>query len=228
MATQEEPATFPGSSSLNAHEIRITSGGKINFWVDFALKFFAENAERPLALHTLPAPPKEPTKAREVKKISPSTTAIPKLVSVVEIIKREYLKSPTAEGGLVGLFQYNELGCLEAVAGDVAEGADAPGGAGDRAKMLVAALEGTKNVRIQRTPYMKVTLCRKELPSLAPAATAQRPEKRKMSKSARGRLKKKMKKSTEATQANGEGAGEGQGETKGKGKGKGLEKEKDK
>ena len=28
------------SSGLNAHEMRITSHGKMNAWVDFALKFF--------------------------------------------------------------------------------------------------------------------------------------------------------------------------------------------
>lgn len=46
-----------------------------------------------------------------------STTLIPRLVSVVEIIKREYVKKldpVLAEGGsLSGLHQYNEVGTLE-------------------------------------------------------------------------------------------------------------------
>lgn len=42
---------------------------------------------------------------------------IPRLISVAEIIKREYLKKldpSNSEGGaLPGLHQYNEIGCLE-------------------------------------------------------------------------------------------------------------------
>ena len=48
----------------------------------------------------------------------PSMSTIPRLVSVVEIIKREYLKTADAklaEAGLVsGLHQYNEITSLEA------------------------------------------------------------------------------------------------------------------
>lgn len=42
---------------------------------------------------------------------------IPRLISVAEIIKREYLKKldpSNSEGGILpGLHQYNEIGCLE-------------------------------------------------------------------------------------------------------------------
>jgi hypothetical protein len=40
-----------------------------------------------------------------------STDTIPKLISVAEIIKREYLKSCNTRS--TGLHQYNQVGCLE-------------------------------------------------------------------------------------------------------------------
>ena len=74
-------------------------------------------------------------------------STIPRLISVVEIIKREYLKSRPKARVRVGLWQYNEIGWLEV--GDGSGGADASGGQGtskeeDRAKMIVEALEGGK------------------------------------------------------------------------------------
>ena len=84
-----------------------------------------------MIFHTLPASKKQetPTDTTEPLEQEPSTSAkperermppsimtIPKLVSVAEIIKREYLKSlPTDEAEkntLTGLHQYNELGTL--------------------------------------------------------------------------------------------------------------------
>ena len=65
-------------------------------------------------------PPQPPAKAGADKRESatkkssgmhPSTAAIAKLISVTEIIKREYLKLPHTS--LVVLYQYNELGTLE-------------------------------------------------------------------------------------------------------------------
>ena len=45
-----------------------------------------------------------------------SLAIVPRLISVVEIIKREYLKQLDAihqeHGKLAGLYQYNEIGCL--------------------------------------------------------------------------------------------------------------------
>ncbi|KAI0259867.1 hypothetical protein BC834DRAFT_591853 [Gloeopeniophorella convolvens] len=213
---QTTTALTSAAQPFGYHEMRITQGGKIRAWVDFALKFFEENEDKALVLHTLPAakdkkpstdspmevepqdtpqPAQEPSAATEGKKkgISPSTVTIPRLISVVEIIKREYLRAMHARRApeLVGLYQYNEIGCLKE------EGAATVGGqegAEDRAKMLTDALSGN-NVEIKKSPYMKVTLCRKELPALASrGATVQGPLKRKLSKSARGRLKKRQQK----------------------------------
>ena len=90
--------------------------------------------DRALVLHTLPAPkgkgpagPEEPNaqddggKKEKEERLHPSLATIPRLVSVVEIIKREYLKTldpVLAQGGsLSGLHQYNELGTLEDIYG---------------------------------------------------------------------------------------------------------------
>lgn len=98
------------------------------------------NADRPLVLHTLPAsndaqkclaqlnaqdanaesntsPSAQTPGTVDDKRMPVSTATIPRLISVAEIIKREWLKSldtSLAESGnLVGLHQYNEIGDIE-------------------------------------------------------------------------------------------------------------------
>jgi hypothetical protein len=72
---------------------------------------------------------------------STSTTAIPRLITVVEIIKREYLAAMNEKRSphLVGLFQYNEMGSLEDQVDNKKEE-----GEGDRVKMITEALAGSK------------------------------------------------------------------------------------
>lgn len=107
-----------------------------------------ENPQRPLVLHTLPSvkepiPKKDPKAQLETasipepmlidgtldegpnkkkRKIAKPTATIPRLVSVVEIIKREYgvwASTRETDGGplddslRLGLHQYNELATLE-------------------------------------------------------------------------------------------------------------------
>lgn len=76
--------------------------------------------------------------------LSASTTAIPRLITVVEIIKREYLAAMNAKRSphIVGLFQYNEIGSLEdhQVENGTEEGEES---AGDRVKMITEALAGS-------------------------------------------------------------------------------------
>ncbi|KAH8994806.1 hypothetical protein EDB92DRAFT_226626 [Lactarius akahatsu] len=214
MAERRRPAAKTDVRPLpefETHEMRITQGGKIRAWVDYALKFFEENEEKALVLHTLPATNKggsvkigtgvdadddnETDIAMKDKKkgLSPSTITIPRLITVAEIIKREYLLAMDAKRlpDLVGLYQYNEMGCIEnCVENEVDEERDE--GAEDRMKMLAEALA---SIKIERTPYMKITLCRKELASMKNRdTTAQAPLKRKLSKSARGRLRKRQAK----------------------------------
>lgn len=100
-----------------------------------------ENPTRPLVLHTLPA---KPTASKESqaesegggkkRKISPATNDVPRLISVVEVIKREF------KGG--ALHQYNEIGCLEA-SESYRPVAGVPNEAGEeRQAALEKALEG--------------------------------------------------------------------------------------
>lgn len=187
------------------------------------LNFFEENEEKALVLHTLPAANKggsiksgktvvdagdsdeaqlqqENDIAMKDKKrgLSPSTLVIPRLITVAEIIKREYLLAMDTKRmpNLVGLYQYNEIGCIEnGVDNEADEEKDV--GAEDRMKMLAEALEG-KNIKIEKTPYMRITLCRKELAGMKSRdTTAQAPLKRKLSRSAKGRLRKRQGKEAE-------------------------------
>jgi hypothetical protein len=81
----------------------------------------------------------------EEKKRGPSvsTITIPRLISVVEIIKREYLAAMNTNRSpdLVGLYQYNEVGSLEERVENESEKEE---DAEDRRKMITEALIGTK------------------------------------------------------------------------------------
>ncbi|KAF9790273.1 hypothetical protein BJ322DRAFT_980114, partial [Thelephora terrestris] len=95
----------------STHPVRITTHGKIKTWVQFALDFLdfsQENEDRSLTLHTFP-PPGTPPDAKV------STATIPRLITVVEIIKREHLErlKERRSSSLVGVHQYNEVGALQ-------------------------------------------------------------------------------------------------------------------
>ena len=107
----------------DTHPVRITTNGKIKAWVQFALDFLdvrgifcqnsstqtsQENEERSLTFHTLP-PPGTPPSAKS------STATIPRLITVVEIVKREHLERLKARrsSSLAGVHQYNEVGALQ-------------------------------------------------------------------------------------------------------------------
>ncbi|KAI0270798.1 hypothetical protein BGY98DRAFT_1009702 [Russula aff. rugulosa BPL654] len=183
------------SSEFASHEIRITQGGKIRAWVEFALKFFEDNEERALVLHTLPenendqGDPQEADVIKKETRSGLSTITIPRLITVVEIIKREYLAAMNAKRSphVVGLFQYNEMGSLEDQVENEREEGEEEDSAGDRMKMIAEALQEAK-----------MTLCRKELAGMKDSgATTQAPLKRKMSRSAKGRMKKRLRKGSE-------------------------------
>ncbi|KAI8969853.1 hypothetical protein BD414DRAFT_470611 [Trametes punicea] len=204
------------------HEIRITHHGKIANWVTFALDYFKKYEERPLVLHTLPAtqgragqttddreigaqgqtsdsavPAGARTNRKRAEGLHPSMATIPRLVSVVEIIKREYLKTLDAalaeRGCLSGLHQYNEVGDL-VEAGYVERRGD-EGETGERMENLAHALQGRHHVQQKKVAFMRVTLCRKAVPELVKdGATYQPPSVRRLSRSARARIKKKLRK----------------------------------
>ncbi|KAJ6557944.1 hypothetical protein B0H19DRAFT_1149139, partial [Mycena capillaripes] len=111
---------------------------------------------------------------------SHTASTVPRLISVVEIIKREYLKKLELEpsGALLGLHQYNE---------GIPQDADSV-----LSKAIIAALEGKTHLKTKQTPFMNITLSRLELPELT-GATYQPPLERKLSKSAKARAKRREK-----------------------------------
>ncbi len=107
---------------------------------------------------------------------------VPRLVSVVEIIKREYIKTLELSHStrLLGLHQYNQVGSLEEL-GMAPVISDSIGEGEQRAENLIKALDGKKcvcsflwsthvsqssSIKHVQTPYMKITLSLVELPEL--------------------------------------------------------------
>ena len=88
-----------------------------------------ENAEEAKSEESRPAAASD---AEEVasRRVRQSTLVIPRLISVVEIIKREWLKTSPAPS--LGLYQYNEIGTLEERSTD---------SVGERSEMLLLALK---------------------------------------------------------------------------------------
>ncbi|GLB39401.1 hypothetical protein LshimejAT787_0605630 [Lyophyllum shimeji] len=170
------------------------------------MRIWKENEDRSIVFHTLPPAPKTPsiaedgegaparksTSATQPTRTSSKANAtlnVSRLLSVVEIVKREFIKSLQAKHSprLAGLHQYNEIGCLE----DLEMFAEEPREE-DRATEIARALSGVHHVRQKQTPYMKVTLSTCALPELVEkGATYQLPIIRKLSKSAKLRMKKR-------------------------------------
>lgn len=145
-AVTTDAQTIGREAAPLSDSIRITRQGKIRHWVKHGLNFFEvwlsmiflllpstvktftdaplypqNNPDKPLTLQTAAAD------------VAQST--IPRLISVVEILKREYLKAlDVSSGQLTGLHQYNEL-YWERRGEIPAEGEDRPGS-------LIRALEG--------------------------------------------------------------------------------------
>ncbi|KAH8117754.1 hypothetical protein DFH11DRAFT_1570478 [Phellopilus nigrolimitatus] len=201
--------------SQTSHFVRITSGGKMKLWVEFSLKFFRENPGKPLIFHTLPssssttsdsvlAPSETDHVDEEVddrlkkqNKTCPTTTNIPRLISVVEIIKREYFKTREPGPQSTGLYQYNTLGSLEERG---AQSGDDPTPLEDerRQKKIATVLEGRNFPKLERTPYMKITLCTTSIPAMeSNTNTIQVPPIKKISRSAKARQKRRLKKQPE-------------------------------
>lgn len=170
-----EPADAPSEESGVPDSIRITRHGKLRVWVKKALDFFEvrsiaretatyptlvqSHPDKPLVLYSAPA--------------DVSTSTIARLVSVVEIIKREYLKGRDVSGGdASGLHQCNEL---------LSEQQDRiPMEGEERRDALRDALEGhsqcvkpsccrvvdpnSRSVKQTFVPHMKITLSTTAIP----------------------------------------------------------------
>ncbi|OJA15714.1 hypothetical protein AZE42_09961 [Rhizopogon vesiculosus] len=149
--------------------IRITRQGKIRHWVKHGLDFFENNPDKPLTLQTVAAD------------VTQST--IPRLISVVEILKREYLKTlDVSSGQLTGLHQYNEL--------QWEQRGEIPTEGEDRAANIP---DEETSPKLSLAPSMKVTLCTKALAGMHEKkdVTYQIPQTRRLSKTAKARMKKR-------------------------------------
>ncbi|KIO21149.1 hypothetical protein M407DRAFT_10533 [Tulasnella calospora MUT 4182] len=183
---------LPGSSSVGSeqgpHLMRVTDHHKMRSLVRFALEFLVTNPARPLVLHTMPnsrgniiteSDQGEPRTRIAREKC---TTSVAKLISVVEIIKREFPKAlrshssdaTAGDGGgtslsseSFNLHQYNEIGCKEDLFPLAEEESNE-----DRAERIRMLLEGKNHPKVKRTPYMKITLSREPIPALADGGVA--------------------------------------------------------
>ncbi|KIJ66796.1 hypothetical protein HYDPIDRAFT_26218 [Hydnomerulius pinastri MD-312] len=136
-------ATASTSAGL-ADTIRITRQGKLRVWVKRALDFFKANPDKPLVLYSSPS--------------DVSTSTIPRLVSAVEIIKREYLKGlDISSGNLSGLHQYNQL--LFEQRGEIPTDDSE-----SRVNALLLALDGNSHPKQKLAPHMKITLSVQAIP----------------------------------------------------------------
>lgn len=78
--------------------------------------------------------------AAKKRKVAPSTSTVPRLVSVVEIIKREYLQAVIPGPCATGLHQYTQLGYLEE--NDLVDGPHEHTDENERMSEITTALEG--------------------------------------------------------------------------------------
>jgi hypothetical protein len=80
-------------------------------------RFWQKNENDPLELHTITNPSVDAKTPGDEgsSSLAPSVSVVPRLISVVEIIKREYIKTLELKHSarLQGLHQYNYFGCLE-------------------------------------------------------------------------------------------------------------------
>jgi len=198
--------------------VRVTNHNKIKNFVSFALGFFDKSEDTSIMFHTLPheffpfpggkerKKPTDDTTSVGPKNNQPQrsttrvvTETIPRLITVVEIIKREFLKNLALKHSprLAGLHQYTEVGCLEDLQNSLETSFTVADESFDdlfdkRAHEVVEALSGKNHVKRKRTPYMKITLSLNAIPTLAEqGASYQPPTIRKISKSAKSRAKKR-------------------------------------
>ncbi|KAK0245882.1 hypothetical protein EDD85DRAFT_783653 [Armillaria nabsnona] len=195
-----EPPNNTDQRDTSPQEIRITNHGKMQTWVAFALEHLQKDGSETIVLHTLPTLQNLQGSSKPAKgSLSTATTTIPRLISVVEIIKREYIKILESKHlpRLFGLHQYNEVGSLEDI-GLGEEDTTPEDKEEKRAASIITALEGKNYPKQIQTPFMRITLSHCELPELVvKGATYQPPLRRKLSKSAKARAKKRERKAQE-------------------------------
>ncbi|KAH7922500.1 hypothetical protein BV22DRAFT_990737, partial [Leucogyrophana mollusca] len=179
--------------------IRITKQGKMRNWVKHALNFFQVWGHLCCDIYRLHEFWQDnPGKLLTLQTSSSdvTTSALPRLISVVEIIKREYLKNLVlSTSNLSGLHQYNRLLCEERLEDHGEDRADAlPMALEGRNQCVVDAWDDMMHPKQSFAPCLKITLSVKPLPGkLEKGMTYQSPEMRRLSKTAKARIRKKEK-----------------------------------
>ncbi|KAL1700665.1 hypothetical protein EV121DRAFT_189333, partial [Schizophyllum commune] len=146
-STSAESTKTPGT-------VRVTSSGKIRYYVAYALERLQEAPSEPLILRV------------------DSTIAMSRLISVAEIVKREYLTELDKRKStrLNGLHQYNFVGYT-----DGAQSSD----------------KGKGKEKERQLPWMSITLSIE--PLTGQAGSYQQPLPRNLTKSAKTRAKKRAR-----------------------------------
>ncbi|WVQ77224.1 hypothetical protein IAR50_006907 [Cryptococcus sp. DSM 104548] len=183
-----ELPTEDSGHGFQVHKIRVTSAGKGGNYAQFGLQWLLDVPDVPIMYHTLPPSSSSSSSHPEGSSVSkptpkakdgllPVTTTIPKLVTVVERVKREYIESLKAgrgekqdktgkgKGRDKGLWQYTETGnwTPEPVVG---EGEDAEAA-------LRRVLGGASRPKMKHHPYMSIILSTKPLPEMEKVVPAQ-------------------------------------------------------
>ncbi|KAG8908334.1 hypothetical protein FRB99_007260 [Tulasnella sp. 403] len=172
------PTIPAGGSTLvcdEPHLLRVGSGSKMKALVKWSIQFLLDNPRRPLTLHTL-SPAESAFVASGMSRhnrdvvTSKNVSLTARLISIVEIIKREYPKALRAQTkqsdpikvlDIVTLYQYNEVKCFEDVESQGGTAAVEPV---SREEEIMSAFKGKKHLPVKRTPYMRITLCGRPLP----------------------------------------------------------------
>jgi len=145
------------------HLQRITTSRKITSSVSQALLHLKDPANEPLLLHTFTPDHYVLTKKRKRDESDPSqaekegrkiSDLIPRLISVVEIVKRECKT----------VHQYNQMGCLEWEEDGGEEDEEAK--KKKEEKIVLDVVNGRKRPRKNHTPYLKVWLSMKRIDEL--------------------------------------------------------------
>ncbi|KAI5831649.1 hypothetical protein K523DRAFT_300019 [Schizophyllum commune Tattone D] len=171
-STSAESTKTPGT-------VRVTSSGKIRYYVAYALERLQEAPSEPLILRV------------------DSTVAMSRLISVAEIVKREYLTELDKKKStrLDGLHQYNFIGYTDgALSSDKGKGKEKEV---SRPEAILDALSGSKYIVQRQLPWMSITLSIE--PLTGQAGSYQQPLPRNLTKSAKTRAKKRAR--AEARQA---------------------------
>ncbi|KAK8864221.1 hypothetical protein IAR55_001467 [Kwoniella newhampshirensis] len=185
--------TVQDENEAQPHRMRITSGGSMSAYVQFGLRFLQENPKTPLVLHTLPPPPKPPRPhsssaetvtersgpsknrtsqkepSRTMDTLLPCTTTAPRLIAIVELIKREYVALLRKDlqrsvrngnsGAGKGIWQYTESG--NHLPPPITEGdAQKEGGSSHD---LTRVLGGRTKPKMTHCPYLQITLSTRPL-----------------------------------------------------------------